>query len=76
MYNGERNKDVRLFCSPTISYRRYILSPSQKKNLILNMIYSNTMNLDKCMSRFIALGCVTFNTGLVFYGTDRVYDFI
>jgi hypothetical protein len=32
----------------------------------------STMNLDKGMSRFVILGCVTSSTRLIFYGTEGV----
>lgn len=34
------------------------------------------MNLNICISRFVVLGCVTFGTRLVFYGTDGVYMYM
>ncbi len=49
----------------------YSLRPI-KKILGPNVIYSSTMNLDICISRFVVLGCVTSGTRLVFYGTKGV----
>lgn len=39
-------------------------------------IYYSTMNINICISRFVVLGCVTFGTRLVFYGTDGVYMYM
>lgn len=49
----------------------YIYILCQKKRL--DMTYSNTMNLEKYMYRFIVLGCVTSSTILVFYRIDGVW---
>lgn len=36
-------------------------SVSKKKNLELDVTYSRAMNLDRCMSRFVVLKCVTYS---------------
>ena len=47
-------------------------SVPKKTNLLLDVIYSSAMNLDRDMSKFIILGCVTFSIRLVFYRTEGV----
>jgi hypothetical protein len=51
-----------------------IPSVPKKMNLVLDVTYSSTANLDRGMSisRFVVLGCVTSGTRLVFYGTEGV----
>lgn len=41
-------------------------------NLVLNVTYYSTINLDRCMSGFVVLECATFDTRLVFYMTEKV----
>lgn len=45
-------------------------------NVGLDVTYPSTMNPDRGMSKFIALGCVPSSTRLVFYGTKGVYDIL
>lgn len=46
----------------------------QKKiNLELDVIYSNTANLDIRISRFVVLECITSSSMLVFYGMEGVF---
>ncbi len=40
-------------------------------NLGYDLIHFGIMNLDKGMSKFVVVRCVTFNFRLVFYGTAR-----
>lgn len=47
-------------------------SVSKKTNLELDVIHSSTTNLDRDMSRFVVLECVTSSTKLIFYGTEGV----
>uniref|UniRef100_A0A0E0JCR9 Cathepsin propeptide inhibitor domain-containing protein n=1 Tax=Oryza nivara TaxID=4536 RepID=A0A0E0JCR9_ORYNI len=44
----------------------------RKKKLGLDVIYSNTINLNRYIYRFVALEYVIFNTRLVFYKTEGV----
>lgn len=55
-----------------VGYTSYLLPRSKQTNIKLNMTYLSIMNLNRHMSKFIMLGCVTFITRLVFYGTDEV----
>lgn len=70
---GQNNKKKIMQCfSPALvnwSHRPIdLLLPFYKKmNLALDVIYSSTMNLDICVSRFIVIGCVIFETKLIFY---------
>jgi hypothetical protein len=50
------------------------ITPSvpKKTNLGRDVTHSSTTNLDRGMSRFVVLGCVTSSTRLVFYGTEGV----
>jgi hypothetical protein len=49
-------------------------SVPKKTNLVPDVTYSSIMNLDRDMSRFVVLGCVTSGTRLIFYGTEGVID--
>ncbi len=42
-------------------------SVQKKVNLALDVTYYSTMNLDRGMSRFIVLECVTYSPRLVFF---------
>ena len=48
----------------------------KKMNLELDVTYSSTMNLDRCMSRFVMLGYVMFSTMLIFYMTEGVCIYV
>ena len=53
----------------------YAPSAKKKMNLGLYEIYSSTMNLGICMSRFIVLGYIKSSNMLVFYGTEEVVNY-
>ena len=44
----------------------YSLHPTKKINLWLNVTHPSIINLERSISRFVVLGCVTFSTRLVF----------
>ncbi len=71
--NSNLNRVYKLLTYKLWVYKLYMYSlRPEKTNLGLDVIYHSTTNLDRCISRFIVLGCVTFSTKLVFYGTERV----
>lgn len=70
---ADRKPEQFLLIPPVNSCNIILPSSHKKTNLILDVIYRNTMNLDIHLSKFIVLECVTSHPRFVFLGQNRFF---